>query len=76
MPEIDCIDVPVNVKAVYYMPTHRRVDLCNLHEALCDILVHYNIIEDDNCKIIETMDGSIVKYDKFRPRTEVTITSR
>ena len=76
MPDIECIDEPVNVKAVYYMPTKRRVDLVNLHEALCDILVHYHIISDDNCKIIETMDGSIVKYDKLNPRTEVTITSR
>ena len=29
MPQIETIDKPVNVQAVYYMPTRRRVDLCN-----------------------------------------------
>ncbi len=74
MPRIEPIKEAVNVKAVYYMPTRRRVDLCNIHEALCDILVHYGIVEDDNSKIIATMDGSRVEYDKTNPRTEVTIT--
>jgi Holliday junction resolvase RusA-like endonuclease len=73
MPKIDTIDYPVNIKAVYYMPTKRRVDLCNLHEALCDILVRYKIVSDDNSSIISTMDGSCVRYDKEKPRTEVTI---
>lgn len=73
MPTIETINEPVNVKAVYYMPTRRRVDLCNLHEALCDVLVHYGIVADDNCKIIATMDGSCVKYDKENPRTEIEI---
>ena len=69
------IDYPVNVKAVYYMPTRRRVDLTNLHEALHDILVHYNVLADDNCKIIASTDGSRVKHDKENPRTEVVITA-
>lgn len=74
MPRIEeTIDRPVNVKAVYYMPTRRRVDLCNLHEALCDVLVHYGIVADDNSNIIATMDGSRVEYCKDNPRTEVVI---
>lgn len=67
------IDKPVNVKAVYYMPTRRRVDLVNLHESLCDVLVRYGVISDDNSKIIVSMDGSRVMYDKDNPRTEVEI---
>ena len=67
------IDYPVNVKALYYMPTRRRVDLCNLHEALCDVLVKFGVVQDDNCKIIASMDGSRVLYDKENPRTEVYI---
>ena len=67
------IDYPVNIEAIYYMPTKRRVDLCNLHEVLCDVLVKYGVIEDDNSKIIVSMDGSRVRYDKENPRTEVTI---
>lgn len=73
MPQIETIDKPVNVQAVYYMPTRRRVDLCNLHEALCDVLVHHGVVIDDNSKIIATMDGSRVEYDKENPRTEVII---
>ena len=63
-----------NVKAVFYMPTRHRVDLVNLEEALCDILVRWGAIEDDSCKYIVSMDGSCVKWDKFNPRTEVEIT--
>lgn len=68
------IEDPVNIKAVYYMPTRRRVDLTNLHEALHDVLVHYGVIADDNSRIVVSTDGSRVKYDKGSPRTEVSIT--
>lgn len=67
------IDYPVNIKALYYMPTRRRVDLTNLHEALHDVLVKHHIILDDNCRIIVGTDGSRVLYDKQNPRTEVYI---
>lgn len=67
------IDYSVNIKALYYMPTRRRVDLVNLHEALCDVLVKYGVIEDDNSKIVVSMDGSRVLYDKENPRTEIYI---
>lgn len=73
MPKIETIDYPVNIKAIYYMPTRIRVDLCNLHEALCDSLVHHGVIADDNCRIVVSMDGSRVEYSKDNPRTEVTI---
>ena len=67
------IDYPVNIKAMYYMPTRHRVDLCNLHEALCDVLVKHGVIEDDNSNIVVSMDGSRVCYDKTYPRTEIYI---
>lgn len=68
------ISAPVNVSAVFYMPTRRRVDLVNLEEALLDVLVRYGVLEDDNSKIVAMMDGSRVDYDKEHPRTEVMIT--
>lgn len=74
MPHGEPIDRPINVKAVYYMPTRRRVDLVNLHSALHDILVKHQVIADDNCKIIVSTDGSRVEYSKENPRTEVEIT--
>lgn len=74
MPHCKTIKEPVNVQAVFYMPTRRRVDLVNLQEALLDVLVHYKVLEDDHCGIVATMDGSRVEYDKKQPRTEVIIT--
>lgn len=73
MPHIKTIDQSVNIRAVFYMPTRRRVDLVNLLQALCDILVKYSVLEDDNCSIVASFDGSRVDYDKDNPRTEVWI---
>jgi Holliday junction resolvase RusA-like endonuclease len=67
------IDCPVNVKCLYYMPTKRRVDLVNLEECTCDILVKFGILADDNSNIIVSMDGSRVLYSKENPRTEIEI---
>lgn len=67
------IEEPVNIKAVFYMPTKRRVDLVNLEEALLDVLVFYGVLSDDNCTVVHSMDGSYVDYDKQSPRTEVEI---
>lgn len=69
------INEPINVKCIFYMATRRRVDLVNLLEAVDDILVHYNVVQDDNSKIIAAHDGSRVFYDKENPRTEVFIES-
>lgn len=68
------IDYPVNIKALYYMPTRRRVDKTNLESALCDVLVRHGVIADDNCRIVAATDGSRVLYDKDNPRTEIYIT--
>lgn len=65
---------PVNIRCVYYMPTHRRVDKTNLESAIMDILVKAEIISDDNRDIAAMTDGSMVLYDKQNPRTEITIT--
>ena len=70
------IDYPVNLKAVYYRKDRRKCDLSNLHEALQDILVKYNVIKDDNFMIIASHDGSCVEIDKENPRTEVEITAK
>nr|DAE34467.1 MAG TPA: Endodeoxyribonuclease RusA [Caudoviricetes sp.] len=67
------IDEPVNVKCLFYMPTHRRCDLTNMLEAIDDVMVSGGLLADDNYKIIESHDGSRVLYDKENPRTEVYI---
>ena len=50
------------------------MDAVNLLQAVCDILVKYNVIADDNSNIIASFDGTRVLYDKEKPRTEITIT--
>lgn len=67
------IDYPVNLCATFFMPSKRRVDLVNLLEALQDALVKANVLADDNSKIVKSVDGSRVLYDKEHPRTEVII---
>ena len=67
------INVPVNVRCIYYMPSSRPCDLTNLMEATHDILVKHKVLADDNCKVIYAVDGSRVSFDKLNPRTEVFI---
>lgn len=68
----------VNIRCVYYMKTDpyttkRRIDLVNLLEATDDILQTAGILEDDNCTIVFSHDGSRVYTDKDHPRAEITI---
>lgn len=70
------IDYPINLQCVYYMKTHRKVDLANLLEATCDILTLYGVIKDDCADIVVSHDGSRVKYDKENPRVCIEITER
>ena len=56
------------------MERRYKVDLSNLEEAICDILVHYGVLADDNRNIVATMDGSKVLWDKENSRTEIEIT--
>lgn len=68
------ISEAVNVKAVYYMPNRRRVDLVNLLEATCDILVKAGVLADDCAAIVAGHDGSRVLLDRQNPRVEIEIT--
>ena len=68
------ISEPVNVCCLFYMPTRRKVDLTNLQEAADDMLVHFNVLGDDNSSIIAGHDGSRVRLDRNNPRIEITIT--
>lgn len=67
------ISARVNVRCVYYMATRRKVDLANLIEATCDILVKAGMLEDDNSKIVAAHDGSRVELDRKNPRVEIEI---
>lgn len=66
------IDYPINLKCLYYRSDKRRVDLVNLLNGM-DILTEVGIIADDNYKIVASVDGSRILYDKDNPRTEIYI---
>lgn len=68
------ISEAVNVKAIYYMPNRRRVDLVNLLEATDDILVRAGVLDDDRSTIVAAHDGSRVLLDRKNPRVEIEIT--
>ena len=71
-------ETPLNgrlqVKCVFYFNKNIRADLVNYQEAICDILVHYKIIEDDRWQIVYSMDGSHCAVDRENPRVEIEIT--
>lgn len=67
------ISEAVNVKAVYYMPNRRRVDLTNLLEATDDILVRAGVLADDCASVVAGHDGSRVLLDRKNPRVEIEI---
>lgn len=70
------INYPVNIKAIFYTESKRRVDLTNLLSALDDMLVKAEVIEDDCRDIVASHDGSAVYWDKSNPRIEIEITKK
>lgn len=68
------ISQPCNIACRFFRGDHRRTDLVNLLQAVDDVLTHYDVLADDNCKIVFAHDGSRVFYDKDAPRTEIDIT--
>ena len=67
------INYPINLKCLFYRKANYKSDLTGYLQAIQDVLVSSNIIEDDNCNIVVSTDGSRVLYDKNNPRTEIEI---
>lgn len=67
------IDYSVNVKCTFIVPDKRRRDLTNLENAIADILVKYEVLKDDNYNIIQSWDGSRIKYEKGKQETIIEI---
>lgn len=74
--QIGQIDYPINLQAVFYVETKRKIDLPNLLNAVDDAMVKSELILDDNRDIIASHDGSRVYHDKFNPRIEIEITRK
>ena len=63
----------VNLRVLYYRETKRKIDLVNLLEATCDIMVKAKFIIDDNSTCVISTDGSRVFHDKKNPRAEIYV---
>ena len=72
--EYGIINYPVNIEAIFYVETKRKIDLTNLLNAIDDSMVMSGLITDDNRDIVAGHDGSRVFYDKYNPRIEIKIT--
>ena len=68
------ITYPINLKCLFFVSDRRKRDLTNLENAIADILVKYEIIEDDNYNIIAGWDGSRIIYRKNEPEITIEIT--
>ena len=67
------INYPINIKAIFYVPDKRKRDLTNLENAIADVLVKYQVIQDDNYNIIQSWDNSRIIYEKDREEIIIEI---
>ena len=75
MPQLEKpIDYPINLKCIFYVQDARRRDIANYIEAIQDILVKYNVLEDDCYTIVASLDGCKMEIDRENPRCEIEIT--
>ena len=70
------IDRPVNLQCKFYVCDARRRDIANYIEAIQDVLVKYRLLEDDNYKIISSLNGCSMEIDRENPRIEIEITKK
>lgn len=70
------IDYPVNLSCCFYVNDARRRDIANYLEAIQDILVKYNVLEDDNYNIIASLDNCKMEIDREYPRVIIEITKK
>lgn len=69
------INTPINLKCTFIVNEKRRRDLCNLLNAIQDVLVKYDVLDDDNYNIVKSVDGSRIIYSKNEePKIVIEIT--
>lgn len=68
------IDYPINLQCKFYVCDARKRDLANYIEAIQDILVKYNVLEDDNYNIVSSLNGCDMEISRDNPRVEIYIT--
>lgn len=74
IPKIETpINFPINLQCNFYVCDARKRDIANYIEAIQDILVKYNLLEDDNYKIVASLNGCSMEIDRENPRIEIEI---
>lgn len=67
------INYPVNLSCKFYVCDKRRRDITNYLEAIQDILVKYNVLEDDNYNIVASLDNCSMEIDRENPKIIINI---
>lgn len=68
------IHTPVNLKCHFYKDKNYKSDLTGYLQAIQDSLVKAGFLDDDNSKIIVSVNGSKVFLDRENPRIEIEVT--
>ena len=68
------ISCPVNLKVTFIVPDKRQRDIVNLLNAIQDVLVKYHVLSDDNYNIVQSLDGTRIKYQKNVEKIIIEIT--
>lgn len=69
----ECIKGQVKISIIFYNKDQRKRDLDNMTTSVLDTLKNSNIIEDDNCFIVNEVHSYFGGVEKYNPRAEVII---
>lgn len=72
---VDKIKGPVQISISIWNKDKRKRDLDNQGTSILDLLKNNDIIEDDNCFILQKITVEFAGIDKENPRAEINIES-
>lgn len=73
LPEIGCIDFPVQVEYTFYFKCKRKRDITNYVKVVEDYLCQQCVLLDDNNRIVKIVVLYFGGIDKDNPRVEIKI---
>jgi len=66
-------EYPIGIKMTFYWKDLRRHDIDNGLATILDALKDANIIEDDDSRFVNTVEGKYGGLDRLNPRVEIYI---
>lgn len=77
LPKLDKpIDYSINLQCNFYVKDARRRDIVNYLNAIQDILVKFEVLEDDNYNIISSLNNCSMAINREYPHIEIYITKK